>query len=126
MGRIEEARYHKVFPVEVVGNTLIVAPRGDAAGFRDSDVADELKTLEALADDPTHLHLIVDLASAQYFGSTIIGAITSLGRQVRDAGGRVALCNASAETLEMLRIMHLDEMWMNFDSRKIALKAMSK
>lgn len=126
MGKIDQARFHKVFPVEVVGHTLIVKPRGDAAGFRESDVANELKTLEALITDPTHVHLIVDLASSRYFGSTIIGAITSLGRQVRDAGGRVALCNSSAETLEMLRIMHLDEMWMNFDTRKIALKAINK
>jgi len=126
MGRLTQTQFHKVFPAELDGNTLIVTPRGDAVGFRDTDVAGELKTLLELAGSPGIVNLIVDLVNSNYFGSTMIGAINQLGLRFRDAGGRIALCNVSSQMSDMLEIMHLNEVWMNFDSRKIALKAMSK
>ena len=45
MGRLPQTQFHKVFLADQEGNTLVVAPRGDAVGFRDSDVSGELKTL---------------------------------------------------------------------------------
>lgn len=126
MGRLTQTQFHKVFPAELEGNTLIVTPRGDAVGFRDTDVAGELKTLLELAGSPGIVNLVVDLVNSNYFGSTMIGAINQLGLRFRDAGGRIALCNVSTQMADMLEIMHLNEVWMNFDSRKIALKAMSK
>jgi anti-anti-sigma factor len=126
MGRLQQTQFHKVFLAEQEGNTLVVTPRGDAIGFRDSDVAGELKTLLDLAGSPGIINLIVDLGSSDYFGSTMIGAINQLGSQFRYIGGRVALCNLSPQMNDMLEIMHLKELWMIFDTRKIALRAMSK
>lgn len=126
MIRLESTQFHKVFLAELEGNTLVVTPRGDAVGFRDTDVGGELKTLLELAGSPGVVNLVVDLGNSEYFGSTMIGAINQLGSQFRDAGGRIAMCNVSAQMRDMLDIMHLDEMWMQFDSRKIALRAMSK
>jgi len=126
MGRLQQTQFHKVFLAELEGNTLVVTPRGDAIGFRDSDVAGELKTVLDLAGSPGIINLIVDLGSSDYFGSTMIGAINQLGSQFRYIGGRVALCNLSPQMNDMLEIMHLKELWMIFDTRKIALRAMSK
>ena len=36
--------------------------------------------------------------------------------------GRIALCNVSSQMNDMLDIMHLKEIWMIFDTRKIALR----
>jgi anti-anti-sigma factor len=126
MGRLQQTQFHKVFLAEQEGNTLVVTPRGDAIGFRDSDVTGELKTVLALAGSPGIINLVVDLGSSDYFGSTMIGAINQLGSQFRYIGGRVALCNLSPQMNDMLEIMHLKELWMIFDTRKIALRAMSK
>jgi anti-anti-sigma factor len=126
MGRLPQTQFHKVFLAEQEGNTLVVAPRGDAIGFRDSDVAGELKTLCDLAGSPGILNLIVDLGSSDYFGSTMIGAFNQLGNAFRYIGGRIALCDVSPQMDDMLEIMHLKDVWMIFDTRKIALKAMSK
>ncbi|HUE15706.1 MAG TPA: STAS domain-containing protein [Planctomycetaceae bacterium] len=126
MGRLPQTQFHKVFLAEQEGNTLVVAPRGDAVGFRDTDVASELKTVLELAGSPGIINLVVDLASSDYFGSTMIGAINQLGSEFRYIGGRVALCNVSPQMNDMLEIMHLKELWMVFDTRKIALRAMSK
>ena len=126
MTRLPQTQFHKVFLAEQEANTLIVTPRGDAVGFRDSDVASELKTLLDLAGAPGIINLIVDLEKSEYFGSTMIGAINQIGTQFRYIGGRVALCHVSPQMLEMLEIMHLKDLWMVFDTRKIALRAMSK
>lgn len=126
MGRLPQTQFHKVFLADQEGNTLVVTPRGDAVGFRDSDVANELKTLCELAGAPGILNLVVDLGSSDYFGSTMIGAINQLGNAFRYIGGRIALCDVSPQMNDMLEIMHLKDLWMIFDSRKIALRAMSK
>ena len=126
MFQLERTQLHRVFLVEVEGNTLVVTPRGDAVSFRATDVAGELQTVLELAGSPGINNLVVDLGSSEYFGSTMIGAINQLGSQFRYIGGRVALCNLSPQMNDMLEIMHLKELWMIFDTRKIALRAMSK
>lgn len=126
MGRLAQTQFHKVFPADVEGRTLVVVPRGDAIGFRDTDVAGELKTLLSLAGSPGIVNLLFDLGSSDYFGSTMIGAINQLGTRFREMNGRTALCNLSPQMSEMLDIMHLSDVWMKFDNRKIALRYMSK
>jgi anti-anti-sigma factor len=126
MARLPQTQFHKVFLAEQEGSTLVVTPRGDAIGFRDSDVSSELKTISDLAGSPGIINLVIDLGSSDYFGSTMIGAINQLGTEFRYIGGRVALCNVSPQMNDMLEIMHLKELWMIFDTRKIALRAMSK
>ena len=118
MARLTQTQFHKVFLAEQEGNTLVVMPRGDAVGFRDSDVADELKTVTELAGSPGIINLVVDLGSSDYFGSTMIGAINQLGTRFRYIGGRIALCNVSPQMKDMLEIMHLNDVWMIFDTRK--------
>lgn len=124
--QLERMKFHKVFPVSMDGNVVVVEPQGDAVSFRDSDVSGELNTVLQLLDHLGPANLLVDLSSDDYYGSTMIGAINQMGTKVHDAGGRIALCEASDQMLDVLRIMKLDELWMNFDSRKIAMKALSR
>ncbi|HXY34547.1 MAG TPA: STAS domain-containing protein [Planctomycetaceae bacterium] len=126
MGRLEQTQFHKVFPAEVDARTLVVTPRGDSVSFRDSDVANELNTLLSLIGTPGIVNLVIDLSNAEYFGSTMIGAINQLGTRFREIGGKIALCSLSPQMSEMLDIMHLSDRWMKFDTRKIALRFMSK
>ena len=126
MVQLERTQLHRVFLVEVEGYTLVVTPRGDAVSFRATDVAGELQTVLELADSPGINNLVVDLGGSEYFGSTMIGAINQLGNRFRNSGGRIALCNASLQMANVLDIMHLGDVWMTFDSRKIAVRPMNK
>ena len=123
---LDRSKFHKVFPVEMHGSAVVVAPQGDAVSFRDSDVVGELNTVLEILDHLGPVDLLIDLSGDDYYGSTIIGAINNMASKVRDAGGRVALCAASQQMLDVIRIMKLDQLWMNFDTRKIALKAFGK
>jgi anti-anti-sigma regulatory factor len=124
--RLEQTEFHKVFLARLDGSTLIVTPRGDAVGFRESDVVTELRTLLGLAGSPGVSHLVVDLGAANYFGTTMLDAINQLGTRFRDTGGQTAICDASPQMDEVLSIRQMNEGWMQFDTRKIALRAMSK
>ena len=126
MGRLEQTQFHKIFVAEVEGRTMVVTPKGDSIGFRDSDVANELNTLLSLIGTPGIVNLVVDFGSAEYFGSTMIGAINQLGARFREIGGKIALCSLSPQMSDMLDIMHLSDLWMKFDTRKVALRFMSK
>ncbi len=126
VAQLERTKNHKVFAVEMQGSVIVVQPRGDAISFRDTDVFGELNTVMQVLDSLGPINLLIDLSSDEYYGSTIIGAINQMGLKVRDAGGRVALCGASDQMLDIMRVMKLDELWINFDSRKIGLKALGK
>ena len=122
MTKLDKTRHHKVFLAELHGDTLLVIPQGDAAGFRDSDIAREHKVLMELVDDPRVANVLVDFGRSNYFGSTVIGAIHNLGIKIRAGGGKLGICDASDEMRETLRTLRLDGIWQQYDSLKAALK----
>ena len=68
--------------------------------------------------------LLVDLGGTEYFGSAMIGAIFELRRPVVQNGGRAALCNASPQMHEVLRVLKIDSEWPYFETREAALEAL--
>jgi anti-anti-sigma factor len=117
---------HEVFLVEVHGDTLVVTPRGDAAGFPVNTVNGEQAAVAELARHPAIKHVIVDLGRANYFGSVILGGIVQLAQIVHARQGRSALCHASSDMQDVLRLMKLDQMWEFFPNLRSALRAVAK
>lgn len=112
--------HHVVFPVEQDRATIIVSPKGDAVAFRDTDVQEELDRLMGWIAEPEIKHLIIDFSGANYYGSTIIGAVIGLARRATESGGIAAFCSLSDDMENILRVMNLDKMWPIFDSLKAA------
>src|SRR3954469_9445933 len=97
MTKLHQTRLHKLFLAELSGNTLVVRPQGDAAGFRQADLVGELNTLLGLVDDPQVVNLAIDFGRANYFGSLVIGPVHNLGAKFRNPGGKIAICDTSDE-----------------------------
>ena len=125
MTSLRDTQHNKVLRVEQKQTTLVVTPTGDAVGFRDSDIQQDLRLLLSLLDGSDFDNVIVDLGGANYFGTTIIGCITGLGRKTEETGGQLAVCNASEDMQNVMRVMHLDQRWPHFDSLRGALKALT-
>jgi anti-anti-sigma factor len=125
MSLLEPTRLHRVYLVDLVGDTLVVKPRGDAAGFSGQAVNSEMATITTIVRDPAVKHLIVDLGNGNYFGSIILGSLVQLNQQVRSQGGRVGLCTASTDMLDVLRLMKLDQMWEMFPTLSAGLNAIA-
>lgn len=119
----ERARGHKVFPAELQGATLVVAPQGDAVGFREADIHSEMKRVLEIIATPEVASLVVDLGAARYFGTVIIGAVTSFGQKARALGRQAVLCNVSDEMLDVLRVMKLSDLWSKYRSQRDAVEA---
>lgn len=126
MARFTQIDRHALYPVEEWGDTLVLIPRGDAAGFNPTTVNREMATVTELAQSPTNRHLIIDMSSSNYFGSVVLGGLVQLTQAVRNRGGRVAICNASQDMQDILRIMKLDTLWEVFPDRNVALRRIAK
>lgn len=126
MPATEKLRDHRVLEVDLFGDTLVVIPAGDAVGFGLNVVNNEVAKVLEVAKSSRVKHLVIDLGRANYFGSVMIGEFMRLGVAVRERGGRIALCGASADMQDVLRIMKLDSMWEIFPRQDDAIRAIAR
>jgi anti-anti-sigma regulatory factor len=124
MSKLKQTEFHKILPADLKKDTLVVSPAGDAISFREGDLNKEIKSLFEVLDEPGVKNLVVDLGTSRYYGTIIVGAFNALGMKIREAGGKIALCNASDDMRGILRVMNLDKIWPHYDSLKEALKTM--
>lgn len=120
------ADLNRMYPMTIKGDTLIVTPAGDAAGFSPATMRSENRELDALINMPGVRHLVIDLTHSNYYGSIVIGELVALGQAFHRRGGRIALAGPSADMREVLRIMKLDLMWEIYDSLGMALQAIAE
>ncbi len=109
------------FTSERQGKTLIISPEGDSLSFEESDIKRSLDQLHHLLDEPEISNLIVDVGSAPYLGSIIVGAIMVLCKKASDNGGKTAFCNASPSVLDSIQLMRLDSVIPYFATREEAM-----
>lgn len=126
MPATEKLRDHRVLEVDLMGDTLVVIPAGDAVGFGLNVVNNEVAKVLEVAKSNRVKHLVIDLGRANYFGSVMIGEFMRLGVAVRERGGRIALAGASTDMQDVLRIMKLDAMWEVFPRRDDAVRAIAR
>ena len=143
---LQRAAAHTVLPCEARGDTLVMTPGGDLAGYSRQEFAAELarvkellgrrpqaarprpagapKNAKAVAPPRAFQNLIVDLSNSAYFGSEMIGHLVDLRKSVRE-DGVMALSGLSSDMDAGLRVMKLDQMWMTFDTREEAVRALA-
>ncbi len=125
MGRGDQALLHQVYPTEVQGDTAVLKPRGDAAGFTLHTISTELTHVRDLITSGRVKNLLVDLGYHRYFGSMVIGDLIELAQLVRSQGGRTGLCGISDDMESVLRLFQLEDHWERFDSRGVALQSLA-
>jgi anti-anti-sigma factor len=103
------------------GDALIVAPHGDCSSLDAETLLAELQEILARISSGGVTALVVDLEQTPYFGSTMLGVLIKLWRQMTVARGRLALCNVSPAEREVLEVTHFDSVWSIFPTRAAAL-----
>lgn len=112
--------------VERQGKTLILTAQENLRELGYQEIERELEEiLQFLGSDPSIKNLVFDFAGTDFFGSTALGMLLQLWRQVRDRRGRMALCNISAHEKDILTVMGLAGLWPAHASREAALRAVS-
>ncbi|QDT62805.1 STAS domain-containing protein [Calycomorphotria hydatis] len=118
---LHETSNHSIFLVEPRGDTLVVSPKGERAGFSNVDFSVELKRVQRLLSSGHYRNIILDLSLSNYYGSEMIGVINGLLDQVTRSGGRGGVCNVSPDMAEGLKIMNLDRQWPMYTSKSTAI-----
>ena len=114
---------NNVFAVELVGQTLVVTPQGDSAGFRYIDIHSETNAVITAVDRQKARNLVINFGSVEIVGSIMISANIKLARKINSKNGQAAFCCASDTMQEVMQSMNLTRLWPYFDSQKSAIKS---
>ena len=113
----------RVFSTDIRENTLIVVVLGSAGSLLAAQIRAELEDILGQLEQAEVRDVVVDCAKAPYFGSSVLQAIHTIWKHVSAAGGRLALCNLSDRTREILHVSRFDTLWPVYASQAEALEA---
>ena len=128
---------HTILPIDPRGDTIVMTPGGDLTGYSHAEFVSEVKRIKTLlaappsggwgesaTSEPRFRNLIVDLSRSAYFGSEMIGSLVDLRKAVPE-NGVMALAGLSSDMEAGLRVMKLDQMWLTFDDKEEAVRAIA-
>jgi anti-anti-sigma factor len=116
-------KHLKLFQVEQVSETVVVAPQGQGSGFRYQDLHVESNVIRNHLLKTPKCNLIIDLGKMDYCGSEFIGSLVSMLRETRNRGGMALFCSANPHILKVLENMSLFKLWPYHATRDEALQA---
>lgn len=100
-----------------LGQTLVGTPLVDALSGPDAGtLATELyEHIHAACEDPNTpagvRHVVLDLQNVQYMDSMCVGVLVELLTALKEAGGRIALANASSNIECLFKLTRLDRVF---------------
>lgn len=114
-------RNHQVFPVEVVGQSLVVFPQGDIREFFYQDIHLESNQVTRLLQTRGFRTVVIDFKDVPLVGSVILDAVATFCRNARDGA---AMCGATPEMRSVLETMNFSSIWPYYQSREEALRSL--
>jgi anti-anti-sigma factor len=113
-----------VFQTERLAETLVVTPLMNISSLAGDQVQPELERVLAEIDQLPTKNIILDFAKVGYFGSVMLAAAQMLWKRVRNAGGKLVVCNASQVSREVLHVSKFDMIWPIVDTREQAIQSL--
>ena len=111
------------FSLEECGDILIVTPQRnlgelDLLGMKDScnHIGERFKSSNSK-------HVVLDLGTIDFFGSSALSLFIQLWTKVSETGGKMAVCNASSNERAILHHTRLDTIWPIFETKDDAIEA---
>jgi anti-anti-sigma factor len=114
----------RLLQYETDGKILVVIPQGDCSSLEAAVLDAELQ--EILTEVSAHeiTGVVIDLERAPFFGSTMLGGLIRLWREMAELKGRLVLCNVSPAEQDILNATRLDSVWQIHASRTAAVAAL--
>ena len=111
----------KVFHIDRVGETLVIAPQGPTMDFQYNDVHLDSNSLLRVLDEPDLKNVVIDMNVVNYIDSIIISSVLRVLTKSRQLGGKGVFCCASDEVKEVLSCIQIGRLWPLFETREEAL-----
>ncbi|MEX2558638.1 MAG: STAS domain-containing protein [Pirellulales bacterium] len=113
------------FELEQIGATVVASVTRDLGEFDFPRIEAEVNEALDKLDESRARNLLVDFHRSEYFGSSVLGLLLKLRKQMAGCQGRMVLCGISEHQRAVLRATRLDGMWPIFATRAEALEAIS-
>ena len=106
---------------DTIGDVLLVVLHDSVGGSPDYTLLDEFEVVRNQRRAIGSTKVLLDLAQAEFFGSTLLELIRVLWNDISDAGGKLVLCSPTPFGREVLAIAKFDQVWPIVDTREQAL-----
>lgn len=113
--------FRQFFRTDAIGDVMLLELRGAISSLADHTILNELDQIRQQRSEIGFKKLVVDLAQAPFFGSSLLELIRVLWNDVASQGGRLVLCNPSAVGREVLEVSKFDKLWPLVDTREEAI-----
>ncbi len=111
----------QLFRIDAIGDVMLLELREGISSLADYSVLNELEQIRAQRGQLGFKKLVVDLARAPFFGSSLLELIRVLWNDLSSQGGRLVLCNPSPVGREVLEVAKFDQIWPLLETRNQAL-----
>jgi len=112
----------EIFEVERDGETVLVTLKADLRGLDYPEIAAGGKEVLRAVNSGALNNVVVDFHNSDRYRSATLVFLIFLWKKVRACGGKMAVCNVTDRTLEKLRTMNLNRLWLLCGSKKEALR----
>jgi len=108
--------------VEHIGDVTVV-------NFVDRKILDEQniaiigEQLFSLVEEEGRRNLLLNFGNVEYLSSAALGKLITLNKKLKDAGGRLILCNIDDNIYEVFEITKLDKFFKIMKDEQTALQA---
>lgn len=113
--------YRQFFRTDAIGDVMILELCGAISSLADHTILNELEEIRLQRRQIGFTKLIVDLAQAPFFGSSLLELIRVLWNDILPQKGKLVLCNPSPVGREVLEVAKFDQLWPLVDTRSQAL-----
>jgi anti-anti-sigma factor len=111
--------------VECERQTIILTPATNLGEFRCQELEAAKEWILQVLEDPEIKNVVIDCHATDYFGSTALALLVTLGRIVDSRSGRMVFCNVSGHALEIFKATNLLDQWLLAHSKENALELIS-
>lgn len=112
-----------LFRVELIGETIVIAPAGDVTTLSAELLHESAEMMTDLIESHESPMVVIDLSKVPACSSLFMAFMLRCHKAVKSRGGEMVLCGASKPMLELLALTRLDTIWAVYQTRAEALAA---
>jgi len=116
----------RVFLIRIENGTLILSPTGPISNLTGPEVQPEVEEIMVAVRNGQCRNVLVDMEKATFFGSVLLGLLSSIWRQLRQREGKLALCNLSTLGGEIIHAARFDTLWEIYPTLEEAKQALAQ
>lgn len=109
------------FRVSAVDDILLLELRDGISSLADHSILNELSEIRQQRREIGFVKLVIDLAQAPFFGSSLLELIRVVWNDISAEGGELVLCNPSPVGREVLEVAKFNQIWPLLDTLDEAL-----